>query len=175
MSFKKSLDKAEIGDLTVKNSLIAPFTGGLVETDNSQKPAQDVSTAIEFDAISENSSMQGIAFTPITNQTIFVMPFTGFLDATANFHFERVSGGGGAIDFWMWFEKDNAGDNVFVPIGYARHKPLTATLHDVSMINLSNISVNSGDQIRVIQRTNGSLSDGVGLLHGVQLRLLDVH
>lgn len=141
------------------------IVGGLVETDSSQKPVQDVSTAIEFDRVTPDSSMQGISFTAGANQTIFTMPFTGFLDASANFHFERTSSGG-IVNFWVWFQKDTAGDNVFLNIGYARHKPLGSAEHDVSVITLKNIAVNSGDQIRVIQRTDGAIGDGVGILHG---------
>lgn len=135
---------------------------GQVTTDNSQKPTQNVSTAIQFDT---DISMQGIPFTPSTNQTTFVMPAAGRLDAEANFHFERTSSGG-IVNFWMWFEQDDAGNGVFVPIGYVRHKPLTSVEHDVSVVTLRNIPVVQGDRVRVMQRTDGATADGVGILQG---------
>ena len=147
---------------TIAVTTSAPVVGGTVTTDSSQKPAQNVSTAIEFDT---DISMVGIPFSPNANQTLFVMPSAGRLFGVANFHFERVSSGG-LVDFWMWLEKDVAGNGVFESISYGRHKPLATNEHDVSVITLNNIAVNQGDRVRVMMRTNGGLSDGVGLLQG---------
>lgn len=147
---------------TVAVALQAADIGGTIATNDSQKPAQNILTPIKFN-VSEN--LVGIAFTPGTNQENIPMPSAGFLNIDSEFHFERQSSGG-ILNFHALVEKDTGGSGTFIRIGRLGHKPLGTGVHDNFAKSIKNIPVAVGDQVRVIQRTDGAPADGIGILHG---------